>query len=104
MLTFLIHNFHISIFSFPLIFWCFLFQVDSSVGGKTGINHRLGKNLIGAFYQPQCVLIDTDTLNTLPERELASGFAEVIKYGLIRDTEFFEWQEKNIQALMSRYR
>lgn len=77
-------------------------QVDSSVGGKTGINHRLGKNLIGAFYQPQCVLIDTDTLNTLPERELASGFAEVIKYGLIRDTEFFEWQEKNIQALMSR--
>ncbi|XP_059623449.1 3-dehydroquinate synthase, chloroplastic [Cornus florida] len=77
-------------------------QVDSSVGGKTGINHRLGKNLIGAFYQPQCVLIDTDTLNTLPERELASGFAEVIKYGLIRDAEFFEWQEKNMQALMAR--
>jgi 3-dehydroquinate synthetase len=78
--------------------------VDSSVGGKTGINHRLGKNLIGAFYQPQCVLIDTDTLNTLPDRELASGLAEVIKYGLIRDAEFFEWQERNIQALMSRYR
>ncbi|KAI3804260.1 hypothetical protein L1987_25677 [Smallanthus sonchifolius] len=77
-------------------------QVDSSVGGKTGINHRLGKNLIGAFYQPQCVLIDTDTLNTLPDRELASGLAEVIKYGLIRDAPFFEWQEKNIQALMSR--
>ncbi|CAL0331924.1 unnamed protein product [Lupinus luteus] len=77
-------------------------QVDSSVGGKTGINHRLGKNLIGAFYQPQCVLIDTDTLNTLPERELASGFAEVIKYGLIRDAEFFEWQEKNMHALMAR--
>ncbi|KAL1316022.1 3-dehydroquinate synthase, chloroplastic [Arachis duranensis] len=77
-------------------------QVDSSVGGKTGINHRLGKNLIGAFYQPQCVLIDTDTLNTLPDRELASGFAEVIKYGLIRDAEFFEWQEKNMQALMAR--
>ncbi|CAI8588565.1 unnamed protein product [Vicia faba] len=77
-------------------------QVDSSVGGKTGINHPLGKNLIGAFYQPQCVLIDTDTLNTLPERELASGFAEVIKYGLIRDAEFFEWQEKNMQALMAR--
>nr|AFK41126.1 unknown [Medicago truncatula] len=77
-------------------------QVDSSVGGKTGINHPLGKNLIGAFYQPQCVLIDTDTLDTLPERELASGFAEVIKYGLITDTEFFEWQEKNMQALMAR--
>ncbi|KAJ9556799.1 hypothetical protein OSB04_011413 [Centaurea solstitialis] len=77
-------------------------QVDSSVGGKTGINHRLGKNLIGAFYQPQCVLIDTDTLNTLPDRELASGLAEVIKYGLIRDAPFFEWQEKNMQALMSR--
>lgn len=77
-------------------------QVDSSVGGKTGINHRLGKNLIGAFYQPQCVLIDTDTLNTLPERELASGFAEVIKYGLIRDADFFEWQEKNMNALMTR--
>lgn len=78
------------------------FQVDSSVGGKTGINHRLGKNLIGAFYQPQCVLIDTDTLNTLPDRELASGLAEVIKYGLIRDAEFFEWQEKNMHALLAR--
>ncbi|KAL2895716.1 3-dehydroquinate synthase chloroplastic [Bienertia sinuspersici] len=77
-------------------------QVDSSVGGKTGINHPLGKNLIGAFYQPQCVLIDTDTLNTLPDRELASGLAEVIKYGLIRDAEFFEWQEKNMDALMAR--
>ncbi|CAA0829828.1 3-dehydroquinate synthase- chloroplastic [Striga hermonthica] len=77
-------------------------QVDSSVGGKTGINHRLGKNLIGAFYQPQCVLIDTDTLNTLPDRELASGLAEVIKYGLIRDADFFEWQEKNMHALLAR--
>ncbi|XP_057499959.1 LOW QUALITY PROTEIN: 3-dehydroquinate synthase, chloroplastic-like [Actinidia eriantha] len=79
-------------------------QVDSSVGGKTGINHRLGKNLIGAFYQPQCVLIDTDTLNTLPDRELigASGLVEVIKYGLIRDAEFFQWQEKNIKSLMTR--
>ncbi|KAF8376688.1 hypothetical protein HHK36_031642 [Tetracentron sinense] len=77
-------------------------QVDSSVGGKTGINHRLGKNLIGAFYQPQCVLIDTETLNTLPERELASGLAEVVKYGLIRDPEFFDWQEKNMQALLAR--
>lgn len=77
-------------------------QVDSSVGGKTGINHPLGKNMIGAFYQPQCVLIDTDTLNTLPDRELASGLAEVIKYGLIRDADFFEWQEKNIAALLTR--
>ncbi|ERN18240.1 3-dehydroquinate synthase, chloroplastic isoform X1 [Amborella trichopoda] len=77
-------------------------QVDSSVGGKTGINHPLGKNLIGAFFQPQCVLIDTDTLNTLPDRELASGIAEVVKYGLIRDAEFFEWQEKNMQALLGR--
>lgn len=59
--------------------------------------------MIGAFYQPQCVLIDTDTLNTLPDRELASGLAEVIKYGLIRDAEFFEWQENNMQALMARY-
>lgn len=77
-------------------------MVDSSVGGKTGINHPLGKNLIGAFYQPQCVLIDTNTLNTLPGRELASGLAEVIKYGLIRDAKFFEWQEQNMQALMAR--
>lgn len=77
-------------------------QVDSSVGGKTGINHPLGKNLIGAFYQPQCVLIDTDTLHTLPDRELASGLAEVIKYGLIRDPEFFAWQEKNMDALIAR--
>lgn len=76
--------------------------MDSSVGGKTGINHRLGKNLIGAFYQPQCVVVDTDTLNSLPDRELASGFAEVIKYGLIRDAEFFEWQEKNMPLLMAR--
>lgn len=77
-------------------------QVDSSVGGKTGINHPLGKNLIGAFYQPQCVLVDTDTLNSLPDRELASGLAEVIKYGLIRDAPFFEWQEKNMASLLAR--
>ncbi|CAL1382263.1 unnamed protein product [Linum trigynum] len=77
-------------------------QVDSSVGGKTGINHPLGKNMIGAFYQPQSVLIDTDTLNTLPDRELASGISEVVKYGLIRDAEFFEWQEKNMSALLAR--
>lgn len=65
-----------------------LAQVDSSVGGKTGINHRLGKNLIGAFHQPKSVLIDTDVLTTLPEREIAAGMAEVIKYGLIRDEQF----------------
>ncbi|KAG0592194.1 hypothetical protein M758_1G190500 [Ceratodon purpureus] len=77
-------------------------QVDSSVGGKTGVNHPLGKNMIGAFYQPQCVLVDTDTLSTLPDRELASGIAEVTKYGLIRDAEFFEWQEENMEALLNR--
>ncbi|KAJ9556801.1 hypothetical protein OSB04_011415 [Centaurea solstitialis] len=77
-------------------------QVDSSVGGKTGINHRLGKNMMGVFYQPQCVLIDIDTLNTLPDRELASGLAEIIKCGLVRDAAFFEWQENNMPALMSR--
>ncbi|CAM6106237.1 unnamed protein product [Calypogeia fissa] len=77
-------------------------QVDSSVGGKTGVNHTLGKNMIGAFYQPQAVLVDTETLNTLPDRELASGVAEVIKYGLIRDAAFFEWQEKNMDAILAR--
>ena len=73
------------------------------MGGKTGINHPLGKNMIGAFYQPQCVLIDTDTLNTLPDRELASGVAEIVKYGLIRDAELFEWLEKNMHELLARY-
>ncbi|KAJ7539027.1 hypothetical protein O6H91_11G073800 [Diphasiastrum complanatum] len=77
-------------------------QVDSSVGGKTAVNHRLGKNLIGAFYQPQCVLIDTDTLLSLPNRELASGIAEVIKYGLIRDAAFFQWLESHIESLLAR--
>eukprot|EP00887_Chlorella_sp_A99_P002535 scaffold6.g2535.t1 len=77
-------------------------QVDSSVGGKTGVNHPLGKNMIGAFYQPRCVLIDTDTLNTLPDRELASGISEIIKYGLIRDAPLFEWLEANIDALLAR--
>lgn len=77
-------------------------QVDSSVGGKTGVNHRLGKNMIGCFYQPQCVLIDTDTLISLPARELASGLAEVVKYGLIRDAEFFQWQEENFPRLLAR--
>ncbi len=79
-----------------------LSQVDSSVGGKTGVNHPLGKNMIGAFHQPQCVIADTNTLNTLPRRELSAGFAEVIKYGLIYDNEFFNWLEKNIEPLMQR--
>ncbi|MDP4030468.1 MAG: 3-dehydroquinate synthase [Gallionella sp.] len=79
-----------------------LAQVDSSVGGKTGINHPLGKNMIGAFYQPQLVLADTDTLNTLPDNELAAGLAEVIKYGLIRDLPFFEWLEQNLGKLLAR--
>jgi 3-dehydroquinate synthase len=79
-----------------------LAQVDSSVGGKTGINHPLGKNMIGAFYQPQLVLADTETLNTLPARELSAGLAEVIKYGLIRDLPFLEWLEANMDALMAR--
>ena len=77
-----------------------LSQVDSSVGGKTGINHPLGKNMIGAFYQPKLVLIDIDTLQTLPARELSAGVAEVIKYGLIRDVEFFNWLEINMTKLM----
>lgn len=77
-------------------------MVDSSVGGKTGVNHPLGKNMIGAFYQPQCVLIDTDTLATLPEREFASGISEIIKYGLIRDAELFKWLEDNMQQLLDR--
>ena len=79
-----------------------LSQVDSSVGGKTGVNHPLGKNMIGAFHQPECVLIDTETLNTLEDRQLSAGLAEVIKYGLIQDIKFFEWLEKNIERLMSR--
>ncbi|GBL45782.1 3-dehydroquinate synthase [Sulfuriferula multivorans] len=76
-----------------------LAQVDSSVGGKTGINHPLGKNMVGAFYQPQLVLADTDTLKTLPPRELSAGLAEVIKYGLIYDAAFFDWLEANVEKL-----
>jgi len=79
-----------------------LAQVDSSVGGKTGVNHPLGKNMIGAFYQPQCVIADADVLDTLDDRQLSAGLAEVIKYGLIRDAEFFEWLENNIDALLAR--
>ena len=79
-----------------------LAQVDSSVGGKTAINHALGKNMIGVFHQPRVVLADMDTLETLPERELRSGLAEVIKHGLVRDTEFFAWIENNIDRLLAR--
>jgi 3-dehydroquinate synthase len=79
-----------------------LSQVDSSVGGKTGINHPLGKNMIGAFYQPLVVLADTATLDTLPDKELHAGLAEVIKYGLIRDLPFLEWLEANIDKLLAR--
>jgi 3-dehydroquinate synthase len=79
-----------------------LAQVDSSVGGKTGVNHAMGKNLVGAFYQPKVVAIDTDTLVTLPDRELSAGLAEVIKYGVIVDADFFAWLEENIEALVNR--
>lgn len=79
-----------------------LSQVDSSVGGKTAINHPLGKNMIGAFYQPKLVLADLDTLDTLSSREMAAGLSEVIKYGLIRDEAFFQWLEQNAEGLMQR--
>ncbi len=79
-----------------------LAQVDSSVGGKTGVNHPLGKNMIGAFYQPQAVIADTATLNTLPDRELSAGLAEVVKYGLIRDPEFLGWIETSVDTLVRR--
>jgi 3-dehydroquinate synthase len=78
-----------------------LSQVDSSVGGKTAVNHPLGKNMIGAFHQPQAVIADTDTLETLPLREMAAGMAEVIKYGLISDSEFYLWLQDNVAGLMS---
>lgn len=79
-----------------------LAQVDSSVGGKTGINHPLGKNMIGAFYQPNCVVVDTAALASLPDKELSAGLAEVIKYGLIADRDFFSWLETNMAALLQR--
>jgi len=81
-----------------------LAQVDSSVGGKTGINHPLGKNMIGAFYQPRAVIADTATLTTLPARELSAGLAEVIKHGAILDADFFDWIEANIEPLIARDR
>ena len=79
-----------------------LSQVDSSVGGKTAVNHPMGKNMIGAFYQPQTVIADTETLSTLDDRQLSAGIAEVIKYGLIRDLPFLEWLEKNMDKLLAR--
>jgi len=79
-----------------------LAQVDSSVGGKTAVNHPLGKNMIGAFHQPKLVLADTETLSTLPDRELKAGLAEVVKYGLIRDAEFFVWLETHVSGLLAR--
>ena len=79
-----------------------LAQVDASVGGKTGVNHPLGKNLVGAFHQPSAVLIDTDTLDTLPEREFAAGLAEVVKIAAVRDAEFLDWLEKSHAAIMAR--
>ena len=79
-----------------------LAQVDSSVGGKTAVNHPLGKNMIGAFYQPRCVIADTAVLDTLDDRQLSAGIAEVIKYGLIRDEPFLEWLETNMEALVAR--
>ncbi|MGE0357115.1 MAG: 3-dehydroquinate synthase [Burkholderiales bacterium] len=79
-----------------------LAQVDSSVGGKTGVNHPLGKNMVGAFHQPLAVIADTGTLDTLPDRELCAGLAEVIKYGAIRDLPFFEWMEANVERLRER--
>ena len=79
-----------------------LAQVDSSVGGKTGVNHTGGKNLIGAFHQPLAVIADTDTLSTLPDRELSAGLAEVIKYGCVADLEFLGWLDTNMEKLLGR--
>ena len=81
-----------------------LSQVDSSVGGKTGVNRPLGKNMVGAFYQPRCVLADSSTLDTLPDRELKAGLAEVIKYGLINNSEFLRWLDGNIEKILARDR
>ena len=79
-----------------------LSMVDSSVGGKTGVNHPLGKNMVGAFHQPQCVIIDTETLNTLDDRQLSAGIAEIIKYGYINDLEFIGWLDENMGKLLKR--
>lgn len=79
-----------------------LAQVDSSVGGKTGVNHPLGKNMIGAFYQPRCVLADTRVLRSLPDREFAAGIAEIVKYGLICDADFYTWLQREMDGLLAR--
>ncbi|MBS0358190.1 MAG: 3-dehydroquinate synthase [Proteobacteria bacterium] len=79
-----------------------LAQVDASVGGKTAVNHRLGKNMIGAFYQPKAVVIDLNTLKTLPEREFRAGLSEVVKYGLIQDANFFNWMEQSAEAILQK--
>lgn len=79
-----------------------LSMVDSSVGGKTGVNHPLGKNMIGAFHQPQCVIIDTESLNTLDDRQLSAGIAEIIKYGYINDLDFIDWLDENMSKLLRR--
>jgi len=79
-----------------------LSMVDSSVGGKTGVNHPLGKNMVGAFHQPQCVIIDTETLNTLDDRQLSAGIAEIIKYGYINDLDFIDWLDENMDKLLRR--
>ncbi len=79
-----------------------LSQVDSSVGGKTGVNHPMGKNMIGAFHQPRCVIADTNTLNTLEDNQLSAGIAEIIKYGLLGDASFIDWLEENMDALLAR--
>ena len=79
-----------------------LAQVDSSVGGKTAINHKLGKNLIGAFYQPKAVFIDVETLKTLPQKEIRAGLGEIVKYGVIADADFFSYLEKNVEGILSR--
>lgn len=81
-----------------------LAQVDSSVGGKTGVNHPQGKNMVGAFHQPSCVIADIDTLDTLPDRELSAGLGEVIKYGLLWDADFFAWLEAHMAGLLARDR
>jgi 3-dehydroquinate synthase len=88
--------------SFVQIPTTLLAQVDSSVGGKTGVNHVLGKNMLGAFHQPSAVVIDLDTLASLPDRQFSAGMAEVIKYGLIVDYPFMEWLESNVESLLNR--